>query len=278
MKKISFVLVAVLLAFQNINADNWITSFEEAQKIALATDKLLLVDFWATWCGPCKRMDFESWSKDEVKLLMQNFVPVKIDIDSNKSLASNYGVRGIPFIFLMDGNGKVLYKEMSYKSKDQVLNLLTKYSISTSLFKQNLINYYKNPNFATAFQLASRYNDFSIYFNEDVRMDILNVSKDYFSDSQKLLKKSDIENKDEFEQKIEMYEIQEAIILNNTKKANKLLDKIKEESLSSINKSFFYFLKYLTCKKMEDETQAIFYDKKLSEKDKLKVITFLKAI
>ncbi len=75
-----------------------------------------------------------------------------------------------------------------------------------------------------------------------------------------------------------MYEIQEVIILNNVNKASKLLDKIDEEGLSSFNKSFFYFLKFLSCKKMENETQAIAYREKLNENDKLKATIFLKAI
>lgn len=278
MKKLLIVLVITLFAFQNVKADNWMMSFEDAQKIALATDKLLLVDFWAIWCGPCKKMDAESWSKEEIKLLMQNFVPVQIDIDSNRELALKYGVNGIPFIFIMDGNGEVLHKEMSYKSKYEVLNLLNKYSVSTNFLKQHLINYFKSPSFATAFQLAAKYNDFSIYLKEDIRRDILNLSNKYFDTSLKYLKKSDMKNKNEFIQKIEMYEIQEVIILNNVNRANKLLDKIDEERLSSINKSFFYFLKFLSCKKMEDETQAITYREKLSENDKLKAIIFLKAI
>ncbi len=148
-------------------------------------------------------MDAESWSKEEIKLLMQNFVPVQIDIDSNRELALKYGVNGIPFIFIMDGNGEVLHKEMSYKSKNEVLNLLNKYAVNTNFLKQHLINYYKNPSFATAFQLASKYNDFSIYLKEDIRRDILNLSDKYFDTSLKFLKKSDMKNKDEFIQKID---------------------------------------------------------------------------
>jgi thiol-disulfide isomerase/thioredoxin len=278
MKKTLLVLIILVCALENVRADNWMTSFEEAQKMALATDKLMLVDFWATWCGPCKQMDADSWSQDEVKLLMQNFVPVKIDIDSHQQIAIEYGVKAIPFVFIMDGNGKVLYKEMSYKDKNQVIDLLTKYSLSTNIFKQHLINYHNNPSFATAFQLASRYNDYSIYSNDEIRRDILNLSSQYFDESQKLLKKSDLDNKDTFEEKMDMYEIQEAIILNNINRANRLLDKIDEASLNSINVGFFYFLKYIVSFKINDESQTLIYRDKLSNKYKQKAEEFLKAI
>ncbi|MFI1770936.1 thioredoxin family protein [Thalassobellus citreus] len=278
MKKILLILIILLVNIQKVSADNWMTSFEEAKKIALATDKFLLVDFWASWCGPCKKMDYDSWSKEDVRLLMANFVPVKIDIDLNRDLALKYEVKGIPFVFIMDGNGKVLHKEMNYKSKNQVLNLLGKYSISTNYLKQYLINYYKNPSFATAFQLASKYSDFTIYLNENIRRDVLNLSNEYFKVSQKALKSSELVNKDVFKQKIKMYEIQEALILNKFIKANKLLDKIKENSLSPKNKVYYYFLKYITFKEMKDETQAIIYKEKLSNNYKLKAEFFLKAI
>jgi len=63
------------------------SSLEEGKKTAIATNKLILVDFWATSCGPFRRMDSESWSKEEVSELMNNYVSVKLDIDQNRSLA-----------------------------------------------------------------------------------------------------------------------------------------------------------------------------------------------
>ena len=251
----------------SVKADNWFYSFEEAQKVALASNKLILVDFWANWCGPCKKMDAESWSTNEIKILMENYVPVKIDIDKYKSLSGRYGVRGIPYIFIMDGNGKVIFNEMSYKSKGELIKLLQKYAINTSYLNTDLINYYKNPNFNTSFRLASKYQDFSIFLNSDIKFDFLKITNSYFDEAKKYLKKSEIKNKDAFFQKIDLFEIQEKIILNKPEKALKMLKRIDDEDVEEINKSFYSFLYYAAYKEMDDLEKMNDWKEKVLKRD-----------
>lgn len=277
MKKTYFIVLTLCFAL-SAKATNWLTSFEEAQKIALATNKLILVDFWATWCGPCKKMDSESWGKEEVKQLMSNYVPVKIDIDSHRDLAQKYNVKGIPFIFIMDGNGKVLYKQMSYKTKGEVMSLLNKYAINTAFLKKDLINFYANKNFVNAFRLASKYNDFSVYLKDEIRNDVLKLSNRYFTISKKELKKGNLKSKEAFLQKMELFEIQEKLILNKTDKALKMLNKIDEKQIVKMNMAFYNRLNYVALKQKKKYAKAEVWNKRLNEAERKKAKVFLKAV
>ena len=65
----------------------------------------VVVDFWAEWCGPCKQI---GPSLEEISNEMEGKIKVvKVDVDTNPSVAASLGVRGIPALFLFK-NGEVL--------------------------------------------------------------------------------------------------------------------------------------------------------------------------
>ncbi len=102
------------------NAISWYT-YDDALIKARKEDKLVIVDFYATWCHWCKELDKTTYSDPKVaKALMADFIPVKVDAESDKmvvyemrqitmaQLASEYGVKGYPSIWFLDKDGKKL--------------------------------------------------------------------------------------------------------------------------------------------------------------------------
>lgn len=85
------------------------------------SNKIVLVDFFATWCGPCKAL---APILKEVKLEIGDKVSIiKIDVDKNQALAAQYQVRGVPTLLLFK-EGKQIWKQSGVTAKNELINLI----------------------------------------------------------------------------------------------------------------------------------------------------------
>jgi len=87
---------------------HWVKSMDAALKEAGATKKPIMVDFYATWCGPCKVLDEDIYTDDAVIEQSRKWVSVKIDVEKNQELASKYNVTGLPTIAFLKPDGTVI--------------------------------------------------------------------------------------------------------------------------------------------------------------------------
>ena len=97
--------------------------FEEYNNEVLKSDKFVLIDFFATWCGPCKMLApvIEQVANDNEDVMV-----VKVDVDKNPELAVLYKVASIPTLVLLK-DGKPLKEHIGFASKAEIESMISQY-------------------------------------------------------------------------------------------------------------------------------------------------------
>lgn len=116
---------------------NWVR-YDVGLGKAKAEDKHVFIDFTAKWCGWCKKMDRETFTRPEViEMINENFIPIKVDGDSKRELdldgykiteknltRHEFSVRGYPAFWFLKSDGTKLAVIRGYRSADYIMEAL----------------------------------------------------------------------------------------------------------------------------------------------------------
>lgn len=96
----------------NVNINN----FETLK----SSDKTVLLDFYADWCGPCRMV---SPIVEEIAEENPQYIVGKINVDNEPELAQKFGIMSIPTLVVMQ-NGKIVHQSVGARPKQQILEML----------------------------------------------------------------------------------------------------------------------------------------------------------
>jgi thioredoxin 1 len=100
-------------------------TLEKAKKQAAKSGKLIFIDAYTDWCGPCKKMAATSFKDSDVAdLFNEAFVNLKVEMEKNPDgagIARQYRVRAYPTLLIIDEEGNLVKQSIGFKTKDQLL-------------------------------------------------------------------------------------------------------------------------------------------------------------
>ncbi len=117
-------------------------NFSSAKELANKEGKKLLVDFYASWCAPCKWMDETTFADPEViRRMNDDYITIKVNIDDfdGYALKEHYGVKVLPTVLIFDNDGKVVERIEETIPPSKMNNLLEKNKnpMSTRVYTPN---------------------------------------------------------------------------------------------------------------------------------------------
>lgn len=118
--------VAICIATEARAAEmvRWYSTVDDASAQAVPANRPIMIDFWATWCVPCKTMDQQVYSTAEFRQAAQRFLAVKIDYDKKTSVARKYNVSTLPTIVFADSYGNEFFRHEGFLDAGPLLALL----------------------------------------------------------------------------------------------------------------------------------------------------------
>ena len=226
MKHFLILVLIFLLPISIFSQIKWAHDLSSAQALSLEKGKLIVLDFTASWCKPCRTMEKKLWSNSEMNKLADNFIFVKIDIDSNQDLAMKYGVNSIPYVMVTNILGNNLWEEIGYSGNNNIYLKIFSQNPDVSQLNIKLVPFFKNDNtIADEFELGKSYQNLAkVQSKNGLKYSFLRLSNQCF--------KKVIKNKNGQSKEAELRTVLNLVYKGKSKKALSKLNKFSESYFS----------------------------------------------
>jgi hypothetical protein len=275
MKNVLLKLLLVVLMVNTASAQEWMKNLEVAQALATVQNKMVLM-VWeetTTYQYPVIVKDDKGrtvfinnlYEDEQVSpLIWEHFVPVIVSeyryADLYEKIKENRSQKYLDkfnddSIKIMDVNGNILNVNYSTEDFQNITTLIERYSLNTAFIAKELQDYREDKNFYSAYFLASKYLDLSMYAKPRTRNDIIELSNIYINETERLISKEEQNEQTALKQRCELLKLQKYLLLKRPKKVIRQLNKIKDDEIVESNKpfmAFLYYAAYMSTGKSED--------------------------
>jgi thioredoxin 1 len=135
---LGIILLSLVSFGSTINKNNSLTtntegirfrhlSFQEAKAEAIKSNKIIFIDAYTSWCGPCKKMAATSFLDSNVsEIYNSKFINLKLDMEKDSDgieIAKIYKVQAYPTLLYIDGDGKLMKSIVGFQTADRLISV-----------------------------------------------------------------------------------------------------------------------------------------------------------
>ncbi len=133
--RLTLAIGLVVSLVSNLHAQNripWVTSLVQARQMAQQHQRLILMHFWSNACPPCLKLERQVFNRPEViRAISTNYVPLKVNVSDNESLARQYKVNRWPTDIITTANGQEVFRGVSQQDPNRYIALLDQVAAHT---------------------------------------------------------------------------------------------------------------------------------------------------